>query len=91
MGRRATGATQPTIQIEIKKNMLKKKPAARQRAGPTTGKPKKLTTANLNDHTRAHEASLEKKFSTPERVLKFLDTMSAKDKEQVWKQRFSCV
>ena len=77
-------APKKTLKVAMK---LTQKPQKGKTATPkSTSSSGKLTKDKLIEHNRAHEELIAKGLKTPDEIIKYMDGLPAKDKEQIWKQ-----
>lgn len=79
-------AVMKTVMKAASKASAKGKQVGAGKSSSSSGNPS-LTKESL----RAHEALIAKNFKTPDEIIEYMDKLTAKDKEQIWKQSLFCI
>lgn len=77
---------------KVMKAGLKPQVKAKSKAAPTkaAAAPSNGSDALSANSLRAHEMLMSKQFSSPDQIIKYMDKMTPKEKEQIWKQHLIC-
>ena len=81
---------------KVMKAGLKPQVKAKSKAAPTkaAAAPSNASTNGSDalsaNSLRAHEMLMSKQFSSPDQIIKYMDKMTPKEKEQIWKQYLIC-
>ena len=79
----------PQVKAKSKAASTKASAVPKAAAVPSNASTKGSDALSANS-LRAHEVLMSKQFSTPDQIIKYMDQMNPKDKEQIWKQYLIC-